>query len=285
MTRAHLGTDTTGNTPESPSPITDGWERKRKRSASDRTEDFQSRRILGMRVDATTYEEVGDAVLELARAGQGGAVCCSTIHMAMECFDDPNLRRKVNAADRVTPDGVSLVWALGALGVRGATRVYGPLLTLELCRRAAEAGMPVGFYGGTPEVVTAVRDRVQALYPGLEVPFAWSPPFRALDPHEDARITDAVEVSEVGILFVGLGCPKQEHWMAAHRDRLSCVIVAVGAAFDFIAGTQPQAPSWMQRAGLEWAFRLASEPRRLWRRYLVGNLRFLFHFLLRGNPG
>lgn len=248
-----------------------------------------SRRILGMRVDATSYAECREAVLDWAGARSGGMVCVATTHMVMEAFDAPDFRRLVNAADRVTPDGVPLVWALRGLGVKHATRVYGPDLTPELCAGAEERGIPVGFYGGSAEVLERMREVLRGRFPRLQVPFAWAPPFRPLAEDEDERVTDAIRASGVGVLFVGLGCPKQERWMAAHRERLPCVLVGVGAAFDFLSGVKPQAPRWMMRAGLEWLFRLLCEPGRLWRRYLVGNTRFLFHFtgqlIAGGNPG
>jgi N-acetylglucosaminyldiphosphoundecaprenol N-acetyl-beta-D-mannosaminyltransferase len=243
-----------------------------------------SRRVLGMRVDATSYAETTAAVLDLARGGHGGMVCCSNTHMAMESFDSPEFQRIVNAADRVTPDGVPIVWALRGLGLRDATRVYGPDLMPILCAAAEREEVPVGLYGGTEETLARLQQRLRERFPRLQIPFAWAPPFRPLEEEEDAKATEAIEAAHVGILFVGLGCPKQERWMAAHRERLPCVLVGVGAAFDFVAGTKSQAPRWMMRAGLEWLYRLCSEPRRLWRRYLVGNSRFLFHFLLRGNP-
>ncbi len=244
----------------------------------------EARHILGMRVDATSYEETTAAVLDMARGGRGGTVCVSTPHMAMEVFDSPEFRRTVNAAERVTPDGVPLVWALRALGVAGATRVYGPDLMLALCAAAERDDLPVGLLGGSEDVLARLQQRLRARFPRLLIPFAWAPPFRPLAEEEDARVTDAIESAGVGVLFVGLGCPKQERWMAAHRERLVCALVGVGAAFDFMAGAKRQAPRWMMRAGLEWLFRLACEPRRLWRRYLLGNARFLYHFLLRGNP-
>jgi N-acetylglucosaminyldiphosphoundecaprenol N-acetyl-beta-D-mannosaminyltransferase len=246
---------------------------------------FASRRVLGMRVDATTYAEVADAVIARAEAGAGGMVCVATAHMAIECLDDPALRRAVNSADRVTPDGMSLVWALRRLGVRGATRVYGPSLLPVVCARAEARGIPIGLYGGGPEVLDALQTGLRRRFPQLLIPFAWSPPFRALEPPEERSVREAIAMSGARILFVGLGCPKQERWMAAQRDSLACVLVGVGAAFDFLARSKAQAPPWMQDAGLEWLFRLGSEPRRLWRRYLVGNSRFLWHFLLRGNRG
>jgi N-acetylglucosaminyldiphosphoundecaprenol N-acetyl-beta-D-mannosaminyltransferase len=236
-----------------------------------------SRRILGMRVDATTYPGAADAIVAMARTG-GGVTCVATVHMVMEAFDAPDYRRIVNAAELVTSDGVPLVWALRWLGIPGAERVYGPDLTPILCARAAAESLPVGFYGGSPEVVEALRERLTRRIPGLRIVFAHSPPFRPLRPDEDRRIAEAIAESGVRILFVGLGCPKQERWMAAHRDVLPCAMVGVGAAFDFLAGRKPQAPALLQRAGLEWLFRLATEPRRLWRRYLVHNPRFVFHF-------
>jgi len=244
----------------------------------------ESRRILGMRVDATSYAETSATALDLARSGRGGMVCVSTTHMAMESFDSPEFRSIVNAADRVTPDGVPLVWALRSMGVSGATRVYGPDLLPYLCGVAEREGVPIGLFGGTDAMLAQLQRRLRERFPRLLIPFAWAPPFRPLDDDEDARVTDAIESAGVGVLFVGLGCPKQELWMAAHRERLPCVLVGVGAAFDFVAGIKSQAPRWMMHAGLEWLYRLCSEPRRLWRRYLIGNSRFLFHFLLRGNP-
>jgi N-acetylglucosaminyldiphosphoundecaprenol N-acetyl-beta-D-mannosaminyltransferase len=235
-----------------------------------------------MRVHATSYAETAEAVMAMAASREGGMVCVATVHMVMEAFDDPEFQRLVNSAERVTPDGMPLVWALRARGIPKAGRVYGPDLTPEICERAERRGVAVGFYGGSPEVIQELRMRLFARFPRLQVPFAYSPPYRPLTSQEDRGVAEAIEMSGVRILFVGLGCPKQERWMAAHRATLSCVMVGVGAAFDFLAGAKTQAPRWMQGAGLEWLFRLAHEPRRLWRRYLVGNGRFLYHFLLRG---
>ena len=257
---------------------------RKRRDPAGRGQPLESRRVLGMRVDVTSYEECAEAVLELAEAGTGGLVCVATAHMAMETFDDAELRRIVNSAERVTPDGMSLVWALRKLGAVGVSRVYGPDLLPEICARAAQRGIRVGLYGGAEDVVLRLRTRLLERFPRLEIPFAWSPPFRELEPEEDARATAAIEDAGVGVLFVGLGCPRQERWMAAHREALPCVLVGVGAAFDFVSGAKAQAPRWVMAAGFEWLFRLLHEPRRLWRRYLVGNARFLFHFLVRRNP-
>lgn len=238
-------------------------------------QEVQHRYILGMRVDATSYADATGRVLAWARAGESRYVCVATVHMVMEAYDDPGFRAAVNAADLVTPDGMPLVWMLRLLGVRGQQRVYGPDLTPHVCRAAARESVPVGFYGGHPDALDALVRNLQARCPGLPVAYAWSPPFRPLTEEEDARVVEEINGSGTRILFVGLGCPKQERWMAAHRGRVRAVMLGVGAAFDFHAGRVRQAPRWMQSAGLEWLFRLAMEPRRLWRRYAKHNPRFV----------
>ena len=244
--------------------------------------DYGSRRILGMRVDGTTYRETTESVAEMAAARSGGMVCVATVHMVMEAFDDPGFQRIVNSADRVTPDGIPLVLALRLRGIPQAQRVYGPTLTPIVCERAADLGLTVGFYGGTPNVLDSMVQELTRRFPKLRVAFRYSPPFRPLSNAEDAAVVDAIQAAEVQVLFVGLGCPKQERWMAAHRDSLRCLMLGAGAAFDFLAGAKRQAPLWMRRRALEWLYRLVAEPRRLWRRYLIGNPRFLYHFAREG---
>jgi N-acetylglucosaminyldiphosphoundecaprenol N-acetyl-beta-D-mannosaminyltransferase len=165
------------------------------------------------------------------------------------------------------PDGTPLVWTLRALGVRNAERVYGPDLAIEVCREAASAGISVALYGSTQATVNRLAQVLPRLAPGLQIACAIAPPFRSLTPAEDAAHMDEIAASGAGIVLVGLGCPRQERWCDEHRGRLPAVLIGVGAAFDFHAGTVPQAPPALQRVGLEWAFRLAVEPRRLWRRY------------------
>jgi N-acetylglucosaminyldiphosphoundecaprenol N-acetyl-beta-D-mannosaminyltransferase len=278
MTSVQLAPDPTGRTPESRAARVADLRAPEAPGAASPQDGPDSRHILGMRVDATSYAETTDAVADRAQAGAGGMVCVATVHMVMEAFDEAAFRSVVNSADRVTPDGVPLVAALRSLGVPDAQRVYGPSLMPIVCERAEAFGLRVGFYGGTPAVLTAMTGALTMRFPKLDVGFAWAPPFRSLTDAEDADVIAAITAAEVKILFVGLGCPKQERWMAAHREALGCTMLGVGAAFDFIAGAKRQAPAWMQRSGLEWLFRLSTEPRRLWRRYLIGNPRFLFHF-------
>jgi N-acetylglucosaminyldiphosphoundecaprenol N-acetyl-beta-D-mannosaminyltransferase len=193
----------------------------------------------------------------------------------METHDSAEYREIVNGGDLVTPDGMPLVWTLRLFGVPHATQVNGFTLTVTVLERAAAAGIPVGFYGSTQEVLTRMVDACRQRFPGLRIAYQYSPPFRPLSAEEDAAIVREINSSGARIVFVGLGCPKQERWMAVHKGLVNAVMLGVGAAFDFIAGVKPRAPTWMQRAGLEWLFRLALEPRRLWRRYVYHNPRFL----------
>jgi N-acetylglucosaminyldiphosphoundecaprenol N-acetyl-beta-D-mannosaminyltransferase len=234
------------------------------------------RLILGMRVDATTYDDAARWIVACSAERVGRYVCIANVHMTMEAWDDSGFRHMVNGADLVTPDGMPLVWALRRLGVQHAVRVYGPTLTLHVCERAAREGVPVGFYGGRPEAVEGLVAAMRERFPGLRVAYAVSPPFRALTPEEDDAVVAEVVASGARVLFVGLGCPRQERWMADHKDRLPLVQLGVGAAFDFHAGLVRQAPPALQRVGLEWAFRLAMEPRRLARRYGRHNPRFVW---------
>jgi N-acetylglucosaminyldiphosphoundecaprenol N-acetyl-beta-D-mannosaminyltransferase len=231
-----------------------------------------------MRVDATSYEDAADRICSWAQSGASAFVSVASVNNVMEARDDPGFLGVMNRSDLVTPDGMPLVWALRLLGVRGATRVYGPDLTPVLCDRAAALGIPVAFYGGTPDVLRDLRANLAARHPGLRVVYSWPPPFRPLTEEEDREVTSEIAASGARIVFVGLGTPKQELWMNDHLGAFPAVMVGVGAAFDFLAGHKVQAPQWMQRSGTEWAFRLATEPRRLWKRYLVRNPRFIALF-------
>ena len=195
--------------------------------------------------------------------------------MIMEAFDSESLKRAVNEADLVTPDGMPLVWALKALGIRDASRVYGPDLMPHVVDRAAREDLPIGLYGGTPESLEKLHQVLKARCPGIRVVCQIAPPFRPLAPEEDEAVTQEIVASGARILFVGVGCPRQERWMEVHKGRIPAIMLGVGAAFDFHTGRVRQAPRWMQAIGLEWVFRLMMEPRRLWKRYLKHNPRFV----------
>jgi N-acetylglucosaminyldiphosphoundecaprenol N-acetyl-beta-D-mannosaminyltransferase len=238
----------------------------------------EARRILGMRVDATSYPHAAQEILRWARRGESRYVCVATVNNVIEAYDDPDYRAIIEDADLVTPDGMPLVWGLRLLGVPGATRVYGPDLTPVVCRLAAEQGVPVGFYGGGHDVLEALTARLRQRFPDLKIAYRASPPFRPLTPDEERRTVEDLDRSGARILFVGLGTPKQELWMATHNNEVNAVMLGVGAAFDFLAGNKRQAPRLVQRLGLEWLHRLVHEPRRLWRRYLYRNPRFVVLF-------
>lgn len=235
---------------------------------------LESRRILGVRVDATSYPEATRRIVEWSMQGRSRYICLCTVNDIMEARDFPDYRTVMEQAGLVITDGMPLVWILRHLGIPHATRVYGPDLTPMVLEAAAEAGIPVGFYGGTERVLRRLLERIKQRFPKLSVAFAEAPPFRPLTSEEDERTTQTINAVGVRILFVGLGGPKQDRWMYAHRDRIRAITLGVGAAFDFLSGSKPQAPRWMQRRGLEWLFRLVTEPRRLWRRYLLQSPRF-----------
>ena len=239
-----------------------------------------SRYVLGMRVDATSYEDASWRVLRWARGGRSAYVCVATVHMTMEAYDSTGFRRVVNGASLVTPDGRPLVWALKSLGVQDASQVRGTDLTTHVVERAARENVPIGLYGGTPELLEAFVSNLKTHYPRIRVVCQIAPPFRPLTAEEDKTVTDEIAASGARILFVGIGCPKQEKWMATHVGRIPAVMLGVGAAFDFHTGRVRQAPRWMQVAGLEWVFRLWMDPRRLWKRYAKHNPRFLWLFLM-----
>ncbi len=246
----------------------------------DRVISSPERFIIGAKVHRTSYDHTSGLVLEWAVQRSSRYVCVATVFNVMQAYDSASFRRATNEADLVTPDGMPLVWGLKLLGCPDATRVYGPDLTPIVLRMASENNLPVGLYGGSPAVLERLQEVIANRFPTLQVVFALSPPFRPLTPDEDEEIVASINRSGARILFIGLGTPKQDYWMAEHRGRVQAVMLGVGAAFDFLAGAKPQAPRWMMRAGLEWLFRLATEPRRLWKRYLRDNPRFVVLFTL-----
>ena len=235
----------------------------------------EHRYILRMRVDGTSYQRVVQTALDWASRQESRYVCVATVNNVMESFDSPHILGVMNGADIVTPDGMPLVWSLRAMGIADASRVYGPDLTPALLAAAEQAQVPVGFYGGSEATLVQLRAVIAQRYPKIRVAYAYSPPFRPLTPEEDEAVVREISQSGTRLLFIGLNSPKQDLWMAEHRGRVPAVMLGVGAAFDFLAGSKRQAPRWMMGMGLEWLFRLCTEPRRLWRRYLRHNPRFV----------
>jgi N-acetylglucosaminyldiphosphoundecaprenol N-acetyl-beta-D-mannosaminyltransferase len=239
-----------------------------------------SEQILRTRVDLIDVDDAARLVADWAGEGRGAIVCALNVHMVMEAYDDASFAAVIGSADLVVADGRPVTEACRLLGHGDAPHVRGLDLMLRVCAEAERLDLAVGLYGGSPETLAEVRLRLAHRYPRMRVTHAVSPPFREPSLEEDAADVAAIDEAGVQVLFVALGCPKQERWMAAHRDRLGCVSLGVGAAFDMVAGRHRPAPRWMQRAGLEWLFRLSQEPDRLWYRYLRHNTRFLYYFAL-----
>ncbi len=237
--------------------------------------------MLGVRLAVSDYAEVLDWMEAMIAAGARGYVTADAVNLVMSAREDPETAAAVEAATLATPDGMPLVWALRALGNRRATRIYGPDLMAAFCERAARDGIPIYLYGGRDDAqaLALLQARLRDRFPGLVIAGAHTRPFRPLSAEEDAEDVERINASGAAVVWVGTGQPKQEKWMHRMRPHLSApLLVGVGAAFDFHAGLVAQAPRWMQRSGLEWAYRLSREPRRLWRRYARYNPRFVAGF-------
>ena len=237
--------------------------------------------VLGVPLALTDYERTIEWMDATIATRQRGYICVAAVHTVMACQEDRELRDAVLGSDLTVPDGQPLVWAMNALGHDLSSRVYGPDLMARYCERAALTGARMFLYGGRNQgALVHLALNLRTRYPGLNIVGGYAPPFRPLTGEEEDFVLDEINRSQADVVWVGIGVPKQEKWMAAMRDRLRApVLVGVGAAFDFHAGLVPQAPRWMQSMGLEWAYRLLQEPGRLWRRYLRYNPRFVLGFL------
>jgi len=237
--------------------------------------------VLGVGVSAIDMEMALEQIRDWIEGGDRTYVCVTGVHGVMESRRDEHLRRIHNRAGMVTPDGMPLVWLSRLKGHTHVERVYGPDLLLAACDKSLQTGWSHYFYGGGLGVTKKLAAQLSKRYPGLKIAGTGAPPFHPLTKEEDEVEIAQINAAHPDLLWIGLGTPKQEYWMADHLGRVDApVMIGVGAAFDFHAGIKQQAPCWMQRSGLEWLYRLASEPRRLWRRYLVNNPLFLILILL-----
>jgi N-acetylglucosaminyldiphosphoundecaprenol N-acetyl-beta-D-mannosaminyltransferase len=236
--------------------------------------------ILGVPLAITDYDRVLEWIDDMVARRERGYVCVANVHTVMAFSEDADLRDAVLGSSLNLPDGQPLVWAVNALGHELGGRVYGPELMLRACAHAAATGQRLYLYGGHNQgALVELALNLRRRYPGVRIVGGYSPPHRELYDDERAAVIDEINRSGADVVWVGIGVPKQEKWMAQIRDELEApVLVGVGAAFDFHAGRVPQAPNWMQEAGLEWAYRLVREPRRLWRRYMRYNPRFVSSF-------
>jgi N-acetylglucosaminyldiphosphoundecaprenol N-acetyl-beta-D-mannosaminyltransferase len=240
--------------------------------------------ILGVNVNASNLTEAVDTLAKWREEGRRDYVCCVSVHGVVTAQRDPAIQSALNGAGFATTDGMPLAWWCRRSGRSDAKRVPGSELMGAMCKLGAQHGHRHYFYGGSPRVVRQLVERLERDYPGLVIAGYRSPPFRALTPEEDIADVAAINNAKPDFVWIGLGMPKQEKWMAEHVGRINATaLLGVGAAFDFHAGTKPRAPQWMQQSGLEWLFRLASEPRRLAHRYLIDNSTFIAlatrHFL------
>jgi N-acetylglucosaminyldiphosphoundecaprenol N-acetyl-beta-D-mannosaminyltransferase len=231
--------------------------------------------ILTTRVLPVSAWTAAEMVHGWAEEETGRVACAANVHMVMEAWDDPAFASTLATADLTFCDGRPLHLFCRLAGDRRAKHARGLDVMLMVCEIAVRHHLPIGLYGGRPEVIAAVERRLKAGYGDLDIVYRYSPPFRALTDEEDAEQVEAIKTAGVRILFVALGCPKQERWMVSHRDRLPVTMLGIGAAVDFVTGAVPPAGRLVQAAGLEWTHRLLREPHRLWRRYTSTNSRFL----------
>jgi hypothetical protein len=253
------------------------------------------RNVLGVLVDAVDYEAAISFVFERAAQKRGAMISALAVHGVMTGVLDPEHKFRLNSFDLLVPDGQPVRWVMNWLyGTEMLDRVYGPELMRKICERAAREGTSIYLYGSTKPVVTSLAESLTRMFPGIDIVGSEPSAFRKLDPDENADLLQRIKSSGASIVFVGLGCPRQEIFAYELRSSLSGPVLAVGAAFPLLAGVLPQAPPWMQRLGLEWLFRLLAEPRRVWRRYLFLNPTYLVlvalqrlglrHFSPQGRP-
>jgi N-acetylglucosaminyldiphosphoundecaprenol N-acetyl-beta-D-mannosaminyltransferase len=231
--------------------------------------------VLGAFIDALSWDEAVSRLVSWGERRTSRYVCICNVHSVVTGARDEAFRRILNRADMATPDGMPLAWSLRRLGFKGQLRINGPDLMWKYLAEAERLGQVVYFYGSVEATLAKLREVLHGAFPHLRIGGMKAPPFRRLSPAEDQADVDRINASGAAVVFVGLGCPKQEIWMAAHRGRIKAVTVGVGAAFDYHAGIIRRAPLWMQQNGLEWSYRLMMEPRRLWKRYAVSNSLFI----------
>jgi N-acetylglucosaminyldiphosphoundecaprenol N-acetyl-beta-D-mannosaminyltransferase len=234
--------------------------------------------LLGVRVSAVSVPRAVQIIDGWIGANIKTYVCVAPVSTLVDCQKNSDYKNVVNSAGMVTPDGMPVVWLGKASGSPTIDRTYGPDLMLAMTEAGQAQGRRHFWYGGKPETLDFLEQSFQKKFPAMNLAGKYSPPFVPYAQKESQDVIRMINEAKPDILWVGLGSPKQDFWMSLNRPLLDVpVIIGVGAAFDFLSGQKPQAPRWMQRSGLEWLFRLASEPRRLWRRYLIGNIEFLYY--------
>ncbi len=237
---------------------------------------LETGRVIDAPVTVGTIDGIAEVLVRNAAARQGCYVCIANVHMVTTAKGDADLRRIMEGATVATADGLPLVWVLRHQGFKRAERVTGTDLTLRLCEEAENRGMPICFYGSSPATIQALQKSISNRFPSLKALYE-SPPLLPMKPVVEPAVIERFNASGARIVFVGLGCPKQEFWMEAYSPHLSAVLIGVGAAFDFIAGTIKRAPQWIQRIGCEWLYRLITDTRKTWKRYATTNPLFVYY--------
>jgi len=238
------------------------------------------RSIFGVNYTPTDYEKASDVIIDKAKQRQSFGVSALAVHGLIECYNSQVLKDKVNKIDMLVPDGQPVRWAINSFYKENLKdRVYGPELTLHVLRKANNEKLNVFLYGSKQETLDKLSAFIQANFPEVSIVGVHADRFRDATQEEDKMDIERINQSSANIVLVGRGCPRQEIWVSDHLGKINAAMMAVGAAFDFHAGTVKQAPHWMQKAGLEWLFRLIIEPRRLWKRYLFTNSKFIYLFL------
>lgn len=233
--------------------------------------------VIGAPIDAITWHQAIERISQWASERQSRYVCICNVHSVVTAHQDHEFSRVVHEADMATPDGAPVAWLMRKLGIRSQERINGPDLMWEYFTHAAQHNEAIYLYGGQQSTLDTLQKVLSEKFPELKIAGAYSPPYRPLSKEEQTQVIDSINDSGASTVWVSLGCPKQEKWMAAQRGHINAVMIGVGAAFDYHAGTIQRAPLWMQKNGLEWLHRLCSEPRRLWKRYLVTNTLFIYY--------
>lgn len=228
-------------------------------------------------ISVSDFSRTIETISDWSKSKRSSYICICNVHSVVTARTDGYFSRVINQADLSTPDGAPVAWLMRKMGHYNQSRINGPDLMWMYCKHAEKTMESIYLYGNQKCTLDELQRQLHQHFPSLSIAGAYSPPFRTLTTEEDAAVVETINASGAGTVWVSLGCPKQEKWMAEHRGRINAVMIGVGAAFDYHAGTIQRAPLWMQRNGLEWLHRLCSEPRRLWKRYLVTNTLFIYY--------
>ena len=239
---------------------------------------YKKQKILSFHVNIISIQDMINQIKNFLLLKKSHYICVSNVHQCIEAHDNKEFAEVINNADLAVPDGRPIYWALKLLGHKDAEHLPGYYVVRNLCKLATLNSLKVGFYGGEKESLDKCISNLRNEYQGLKVDYGYSPPFRTLTNEEKKKIVKDISDSEIEILFVCLGCPKQEYWMAEHKEHLKCISIGVGEAVNLISNKEKLAPKWVEKIGMRWLTRLIAEPRRLFRRFLYTNTKFVYYF-------